>query len=197
MVSADEDIRFLIQIVQKDDEIQRKRKFLEIAPKKIKEIDGELNMMDEKMRVDQDELGALESEKRSLDGKVEIQNANITKKKLDRESLKTNKEYRAMGNEIEFLISQVDREEERILEILDQITGKKAELAEIQKKIDEVKDSLLEKKNVLEGEVKAEQEALKVLEDEKIRILPHLSDRVMRRYQRIQDAKGEWRLDGL
>ena len=106
MVSAAEDIGFLIQIVQKDYEIVTRKKFLETAPSKIADLETEISKMDEELQKDLDEIAGLESEQKNLSGKIKLQNDDINKKKLDREKLKTNKEYRAMGNEIEYLITQ-------------------------------------------------------------------------------------------
>ncbi|MBU8920432.1 MAG: hypothetical protein KOO63_01100 [Bacteroidales bacterium] len=191
MISAAEDIGFLIQIVQKDYEIVTMKKFLETAPSKIVDLETEISKMDEELQKDLDKIAGLESERKGLSQKIEQQNRDINQKKLDRDKLKTNKEYRAMGKEIEYLIDQVDKEEEQILLILDKIVEAEKELDGIKARIDSEKGELLDRKNGLTEEVLANNEKLKIIEDEKIRILPHLSEKVMRRYERILKAKGD------
>lgn len=191
MVSAEEDIRFLIQIVQKDNELLKIKKFLEIAPARIDVLDKEIAKMDDELTAHLETISSLEAEKKNLEDNIKKQTENITQKKLDREKLNTNKEYKAMGHEIEYLIGQIDKEEERILQILDQITAMTRELEKIQEKIDSEKGNLLESKNKLEMQMKNDKDRLALLEDEKVRIFPHLSKRIRQLYQRIAKAKGD------
>ncbi|MBN2184400.1 MAG: hypothetical protein JW746_03640 [Candidatus Krumholzibacteriota bacterium] len=191
MGTAEEDIQFLIQLIKKDLEIQKKKRYLDSTPGEIAELDKAIKSMDEKLKSEQDAVAALESEKRTLVSKVKSQNDEINKKKLERENLKTNKEYKAMGNEIEFLIDKVDMEEERIIAILDEIVEENKELSKIQEKINAEKDLLVEKKTGLEKGLEAERESLSLINDEKLRILPHLSEKVRKMYERILIAKGD------
>ena len=96
-----------------------------------------------------------------------------------------------MGKEIDYLIDHIDQEEEQILVILDKVADAEKELDKIKARIDSEKDDLLDRKNELDEEVISNQDKLQIIEDEKIRILPHLSDKVMRRYERILKAKGD------
>ena len=191
MVSATEDIGFLIQIVQKDYEIIDKKKFLETAPAKIKALETLVEKMDEEFQQDVEAISTLESEKSDLHEKIKNQNKEINEKKIARENLKTNKEYKAMGHEIEFLVGKIDESEERILLIMDQVVAKQKELDEIQKKINTEKDVYLLQKKELEDQVKEYSDSLQLIEDEKLRILPHLSKRVRNLYERILKAKGD------
>ncbi|HSG27828.1 MAG TPA: C4-type zinc ribbon domain-containing protein [Candidatus Krumholzibacterium sp.] len=191
MVSAAEDIGFLIRIVQKDYEIIEKKKFLEVAPARIRALEEQVARMDEEFQADVDAIAALESEKSHLHDQIKLQNKEINDKKIARENLKTNKEYKAMGHEIEFLAGKIDEAEEKILVILDQIAVKQKELEGIMNKIDAEKDVLLQQKKDLEAQVKEYSDSLQLIEDEKLRVLPHLSKRVLNMYERICKAKGD------
>jgi predicted nucleic acid-binding Zn-ribbon protein len=191
MISAAEDIGFLIQIVQKDYEIVTRKKFLETSPSRISDLENEISKMDEELQKDLDVIAGLESERKSLSGKIAQQNTDLVQKKLDREKLKTNKEYKAMGKEIEYLIDHIDQEEEQILVNLDKVVAAEKELDKIKARIDSEKDDLLDRKNELDEEVIANQDKLQIIQDEKIRILPHLSEKILRRYERILKAKGD------
>ncbi len=191
MMIAQEDILLLIQLVKKDHDILEKKNFLETAPGKITFIEDEITKMDEELRKDLDTIAKLESEKRTLDSRVESHNVDINKKKIDRETLKSNKQYKLMGKEIEYLLGLVDEAEERILTILDEILAENEKLARIQEKINNEKEVLLSKMKDMEREIQEERDSLLILEDEKVRILPHISDTVQRLYNRILKAKGD------
>lgn len=192
-MTVEEDIQLLIQIVKKDIEIHEKRKFLETAPAKVKELDSRISSMDEELSKDENDLKALESERRILTSKIEDQNALITEKKLklNTEKFKSNKEFKAMIREIEFLVEQVDGEEETVIGILDRIAEKNEEIAAVKQRIENEKDSLIAEKTGLEEKIKAFSRGVLLLQDEKMRILPHLSERVRRMHDRISAAKGD------
>ncbi|MBN2071547.1 MAG: hypothetical protein JW814_08840 [Candidatus Krumholzibacteriota bacterium] len=191
MVTAEEDIQLLIKIIKHDLEIQKKERFLASTPGKIAEIEKSIRGMDENLQKELETVAALESEKKDLESKVKLQNSDITKKKLDRENLKTNKEYKAMGKEIDYLINMVDKEEERILIVFDRIVEEKKELEKIQAKIMAEKDTLIAEKTRLEDEMGRENNSLAGVREEKLRILPLLSEKIRNLYNRILNAKGD------
>lgn len=191
MTTVEEDIRFLIQIVKKDIEIQKIKKFLEEAPAHIAEINKKIKGMEDELRESQNAFDKLEKERRHLEREIESQNDKITQKRIEQDAAKTNKVFRALGNEIEYLMKQVDKEEERILTILEAAEARKKEVDASTGKLNEVKDSLSSRGRELEEGMRKSREALKIMEDEKVRILPHLSDRIRRLYNRILGVKGD------
>jgi predicted nucleic acid-binding Zn-ribbon protein len=191
MVTVEEDIKLLIRILQKDAEIKEKHRFLETAPNKIHEIEKQLSSMEERLHEAQESVEKLNKEKVRLDMDVKDDNALIDKKKNEQLSCKTNEEYRAKTLEIEYLVRKIDKAEERVLVILDQLETRKKEAEAATRQINEEKDSLLSRKNSLEKELEQSKNDLAVLEDEKIRIIPHLSDRIRKLHERIQKGKGD------
>jgi predicted nucleic acid-binding Zn-ribbon protein len=188
---AEEDIRLLIQIVQKDLKIQEKRRVLESAPERIKKIDRKLKTMEEELHEAEERNQKLVKERLHLEGQVELQNDKINQKKIELNNVKTNKEYRALEHEIEYLKKQVDKEEERIIAILDELEVVRKEVETVTARIDAEKETLLAEKKQLEDEMTKSRDQLTIIEDEKVRILPHISERVRSRYNRILEVKGD------
>ncbi len=191
MVTYEDDIRLLIQIVKKDLDIQEKRRFLEEVPTCIKNIRKEVGEMDDELGEAKKEFEKFESERRHLEREVKTQNDKINSKRLDRDKANSNKVFRALGHEIEYLTKMVDKEEERILTILEKTEGKKKKLEERTVNVDQRKNEFLEEVKKLENDMLNAEETLKALEDEKVRILPHLSQKVRRMYDRISKVKGD------
>ncbi len=188
---AEDDIRYLIQIVKKDLEIQERKKFLGNSPPMIVEIERQISEMDEELRESEEAIKRLGEERRHLEREVDAQRAKIIQKKIEQNAVKTTRELRALDTEIEYISRQVDVEEERIIAIFDKNDIKTRENDAITKKINDSKGKLLSDKNSLENTVKRYKEELEVLEDEKVRILPHISDRVRNLYIRILGVKGD------
>ncbi|MBN1165385.1 MAG: hypothetical protein JXB45_12460 [Candidatus Krumholzibacteriota bacterium] len=191
MPMPEEDIFLLIQIVQKDLDIKERRRFLENTPGIIAEIDKKIARMENEYQKNTGEIENLDKERRGLERKVNDQNDAINKKKIARESLKTNAEYKAMGHEIEYLTEQVFKEEERILSILELTEQKKKDLRLLSAKWNSEKEELLKRKQNYEDNMQKARENLVVLDDEKVRILPRLSEKVRRLYNRIIGVKGD------
>jgi len=191
MRTADEDIRFLIQIVKKDLELRENRNILENHPGKIAGIDRKLRQMEERYGEASGALDKLNKEKIRLDQDVEYDNQKIAEKKNEQLSVKNNEEYRAKSLEIDFLVKKIDREESRILEILEEMEAKKKDVEEVTRQIDSEKDALQAERDRLVSAMESAEARLKQLDDEKSRILPVLSDRVRKRYERILKAKGD------
>ncbi len=191
MITAEDDIQYLIQIVQKDIAIKEGKTFLEAAPEKVSLIEKKTREMDEALLEVKGALDLLEKERVRLEGKVRDQNEVINQKKLTREKLNSNTEYKAMGREIDHLTGQVYKEEERILAILEEMEAKKKEIKEIKEKIGNEKGVLLAEKQKIEKEISDTEQRLRKYDDEKLTILPMLSDRVRTLYNRILNVKGD------
>ncbi len=191
MVNAEEDIQYLIQIVKKDLDIQEKRKFLAEAPVRIAAIEKEIKIMERDLEETRNEFETLEKERRHLEREIKAQNQKIDQKKLEQHDAESNKVYRALGHEIEYLSKLVYKEEERVLVILEKTEGKKKQIETFAAEVDERKKKLLDEKNELENKITAAEGNLKMREDEKVRILLHLSPSVKRLYDRILSVKGD------
>ena len=61
----------------------------------------------------------------------------------------------------------------------------------IKDRIDRGKSALVQEKEQLVARQKEAEDSLKIIEDEKLRILPHLSAEIRRLYERILRAKGD------
>jgi predicted nucleic acid-binding Zn-ribbon protein len=191
MNKTEDDIQHLIQIVNKDQEIHEKKKFLENAPVRIREINKKVKVMMDELEESQSFVEKLDKERRHLEREINAQSAKIDQKKIEQRNVKTNKEFRALSTEIDYLSKLVDKEEERVLVILEEMEVKKKEINTITERIKSEKDVLLGEKRVLEDGMKRKEEDLKILEDEKVRILPHISENVRRLYDRILVKKGD------
>lgn len=191
MTAVEDDIQLLIQIVRKDVDIQELRKFLETAPGKIKGIDSKIKQIEADLVEVQEAVERLNKERRHLEGEIDAQNAKLDRKRAESKDVNSNEAFRALNKEIDYLEKMIYKEEERVLEILEQGEGKKRELDAASAKTNEEKAELSGRKEKLEREITESQSRLKVLEDEKLRILPHLSERIRTLYERILKVKGD------
>jgi hypothetical protein len=191
MLRVEEDIQLLIRIVQKDREIKARRKLVDGIPARVKAIDRDLKRMDEDLAETKKTLDKLEREKSQIAGLVESQKAELERKRAEQRQVKTNREFQALLSEMQYISSQIDKEEERILVILDETEARRKSVKAITDRIDREKSALVDEREKLLERQKEAEDALGILEDEKLRILPHLSSEVRRIHDRILKAKGD------
>jgi predicted nucleic acid-binding Zn-ribbon protein len=191
MPTVEEDIQFLIQIVKKDMEIKEKKKLLEAIPLRIKTIDREIKKMDESMGETKRIIEKLDAEKRHIEMELKTHHAELAKKKEEQQNIRDNKLYRAIITEMEFINKKVDQAEERMLAILDEGEARRNEIRIMTEKMSGERDALSAEKDRLQKEAGVTDDSLKILEDEKLRILPHISEEIRRLYARIKTAKGD------
>ena len=191
MVNVKEDIRYLIQLVKKDIAIKKRIAVLERNPLKIDEINRKIAEVDRLVADKEDELESLQKDKRHLKGVIESELDKIKQKKLEESRLGTNAAYRAWEHEMEYLKKNIDDHEEKMLVDLEKIDRIEEELEEFKNGIENEKMDLTRKREKLEKEIEESRERLSIIRDEKLRVLPHISEKVRKQYRRVLDAKGD------
>ena len=191
MPAVEEDIQFLIQIVKKDTEIKERKRLLGSIPPRIKAIERELRKMDEDLSETKQVFEKLEAEKRHIDQDLKTHQGELAKKKEEQRLVKDNKTFRALNAEIEYINKKIDQAEERMLVILEEGEARRKEIKIQTDRINSDRSKLVAEKEKLEQEMNAAEDSLKILEDEKLRILPHISEAIRRLYSRILTAKGD------
>jgi hypothetical protein len=191
MPAVEEDIQFLIQIVKKDMEIKERKRLLGSIPPRIKAIERELRKMDEDLSETKQVFDKLEAEKRHIDQDLKTHQGELAKKKEEQRLVKDNKSFRAVNAEIEYINKKIDQAEERMLVILEEGEARRKEIKILTDRINSDRSKLVAEREKLEQEMNAAEDSLKILEDEKLRILPHISEDIRRLYSRILTAKGD------
>jgi len=191
MPAVEEDIQFLIQIVKKDMEIKERKRVLGSIPPRVKAIERELRKMDEDLNETKQVFEKLEAEKRHIDQDLKAHQGELAKKKEEQRLVKDNKTFRAVNAEIEYTNKKIDQAEERMLVILEEGEARRKEIKILTDRINNDRSKLVAEKEKLEQEMNAAEDSLKIFEDEKLRILPHISEVIRRLYSRILAAKGD------
>jgi len=191
MVDVKEDIRYLIKLVKKDMAIRDKMSVLERNPAKIEEINRKLDEMDRQVGRKEEELEAVQKEKRHLKGIIDSELDKIRQKKIEESRIESNAAYRAWEHELAYLKKNLDEHEEKMLVDLEKIDRIEEQLNAFRREIDGKKKDLIARREKLEREMQQSREELSIIEDEKLRVMPHISERVRKQYSRVLEAKGD------
>ena len=147
--------------------------------------------MDESLSETKRIIEKLDAEKRHIEMELKTHHAELEKKKEEQRLVRDNKIYRAIITEMEFISKKVDQAEERMLAVLDEGEVRRNEIRILTDKIGVERGALAAEKDRLQKEAVAVDDSLKILEDEKLRILPHITEEIRRLYARIKTAKGD------
>jgi len=136
-------------------EIKRKR-----IPIEIQALDKELEKRKEKINTKKASIEDLNKERRSKDRQLAVQGEKLEKYKIQRLSVKTNKEYSALESEITDLEEASSNIEDEILEIMitideanDDLKLANEEFKKNETKINIQKDKLLSEEAELNGQI--------------------------------------------
>jgi predicted nucleic acid-binding Zn-ribbon protein len=183
------DLRNLIALQDLEQKIASLQKQVSDIPAKIQEYDNEL----QRLRAGQDARAAhfkeLTNHRRALEGGVDLGRTKLSRLKDQLMTVKTNKEYTAMLHEIQMAENQIRCEEDKILEIMEEMEGMEKGLKiseqDMRKKTAELQENIRitrESAPLLESELNA-------LHERKILMESSIESELLSRYRRIAMAR--------
>src|ERR1700681_2555101 len=128
------DVHLVIQLQSLDQKITTLENEVAALPKHIAVIEKALESHIRKLEADKAALSANQKDRKKLEGDIQVHEQKVSKLRDQMLLAKTNEQYRAFQNEIDFVAKEIRKAEDRILELmaesepLDQ-NVKKAEVA--------------------------------------------------------------------
>src|SRR5215467_4047512 len=134
------DIHLVIQLQSQDEKIAALEKEVALLPKQVAAIEKTLDSHIRKLEADKAALSANQKDRKKLEGDIQMHQQKISKLRDQMLSAKTNEQYRAFQNEIEYIEKEIRAAEDRILELMGEsetldANVKKAEAALKQEKV--------------------------------------------------------------
>ena len=158
-------------------------------PSKIQSFDSELGRIESVYRERVNHLQELAKKRRTLESEVDISWDKLSRLKDQLMAVKTNKEYTAMLHEIQMAEDHIRTEEDRILEIMEEMESMEKDLngaeQEMKKRSSELKESI---KQTHDSAPQLES-ALEKLFEEKALIESHIGAELLVRYHKIANVR--------
>lgn len=136
-------------------------------------------------------LAALETQKRSKEGDVEIAETRLKDFQGKLSAIKTNKEYQAALKEIADTKKLNKAMEDQILELMGQIDALKAERQAAEEALNGASANLERRKSELEAETERLSGMLREVEAEKAASASRIEPSLMAQYQRVKKGRAE------
>jgi uncharacterized protein len=183
------DLRNLIALQDLELKIASLQKQASEIPSKVQSYESELQRLKSEFQARGTHMKELVSHRRSLEGQVDASRAKLSRLKDQLMAVKTNKEYTAMLHEIQMAEEQIRAEEDKILEIMEEMETKENNLKgaeqELLKRTSELQENI---RKTNESSPQVESELAKLCE-EKILKESQVGMELLSRYRRIADAR--------
>ncbi len=190
MADLKHDLTVLVSVAKLDSVLTEFRGELSRLPEKLNRAEKVLATVAEAEQKSVADFETKEKERRSLEVELQDNEARITKFQGDLMQAKTNKEYQACQSEIKNLKGEIDSREERLLVLMDELDGHKADHEADLKKFAEDKeektgviDTLKQRQAFLTGEIER-------LDNEKPVFLREIDAPLRKKYERLLDNLG-------
>ena len=191
-VDLKEQLRNLLQLQTVDTEIYNLKAEKEAKPQEIKLLDDAFQA--KKQGMADLEKKSLDIQKQKKDKELELASKEEAAKKLQTQlySLKTNKEYQTMLQQINDAKADGSVIEDQILRSMDQLDQVKAEIEKEKQALQREEKKFNEEKNKIQNRVKEIDDRIAQLDAQRNQMAPNIDKKIMAQYNRILASR-----DGL
>ncbi len=183
------ELRILVALQDLELKIASLQREVSGLPNKIQSFENELQHIRAEHEARASQAKELANRRRTLEGQVDMSRTKLSRLKDQLMAVKTNKEYTAMLHEIQIAEDQIRGEEDKILEVMEEMEIREKELKrqeqDMFKRSAELKESIRqtnESAPVLESE-------LARLREDKVRMETQVGAELLSRYRRIAEAR--------
>ncbi len=185
-----EELRLLWRIQELEFSIKEAEEETSRYPRERKNLEEELLKMDQRLKEAQKELEDLEKRRRRLEQELEDLRIKVKKSKIRLLEVKTNKEYEAVLNEIEWGQNAISSLEEEILGILEEIDKKKVEFERLKEETNLEKGKINELISRLENRQKELKEKVSEWQKEKGELVKSVPEELLELYKNLKHKRG-------
>jgi len=183
------DLKSVIRLQEIDSRLAELTKEIADLPVHIAQIEKKLTSHERKLEADRAALAANQKERKKCEQDIQAQDQKISKLKDQMLGAKTNDQYRAFQNEIEFCQKEIRKSEDRILELMTESEplDKNVKVAEAALKTE--KAQVEAEKQEARERTAADQKAAKELQAERAVVVREITPAVYQRYERVRKSR--------
>ncbi len=179
----------LIEVQELDKVIQEVTQELERLPEELKSEAAALEDLKAQQAGHLQQVEDLKEQRRNTETETADMEDGIKKSRARLMEIKSNIEYKAMLKEIAFKEDQRDKQETRILEIMEQLEAQKRSLAEIEEQVQERQTALTQRSEAVAAAVKKLEQRLAELAEQRKKMRKGVPAQLMKRYEFIRQRR--------
>jgi len=163
----------------------------EQLPARIAELEEQLTSADALVAESEESMQQATKDRLRLEGDLRDQGAKLEDLKAKQLVIKTNEEYAALTQEIDYMRKTISETEDVVLKMLEDVDVKKAELDERRAAAEGSRGEIEGQIAELKSELQKLREHVMLKNDERTRVAMHVDDHLLVRYERILASKGD------
>jgi uncharacterized protein len=183
------DLNWAIRLQDIDNRLAELSREIASLPVHIAEIEKKLVSHERKLEADRAALSANQKERKKCEGDIQTQEQKISKLKDQMLQAKTNDQYRAFQNEIDFCQKEIGKAEDRILELMGESEplDKNLKAAEVALKAE--KAQVEAEKQQARERTAVDQRAAAELQTERAGVVKEMTPAIYQRYETVRKAR--------
>lgn len=185
-VSVEEKLRSLYDLQIIDSRLDEIRNTRGELPIEVEDLEIEIEGLEKRADKFQQEVKHQNDEVKSKNELINHSKSLIEKYKVQQDKVRNNKEFEALSKEIEFQELEIELAEKRIREAEVKAGFKNESLAELNKRIDELKEHLKFKKSELDNLIAETENEEQFLISKSEEFASNIDERLLGSYQRIR-----------
>jgi predicted nucleic acid-binding Zn-ribbon protein len=190
-VEIAEKMKLLMEIFEKDKEIDKIKNLENKVPEAIEEMNKKFEEYKNLLEKEEEKFDRIDNKRRELEKAIEEQKLNIENFNKRQKESHTNEEFIILKKEIEKTQETISQKEDELLEIYFEKDEQKKKVDDAKKALEEREKEVEKEKKVLETQLVGSKEDLIIKEDERERITARLKDEnLLRKYSRIKSSRG-------
>jgi uncharacterized protein len=183
------DLRNLIALQDLEQKISTFQKQISETPKKIQSLREEMQFLKNTHQGKMAHSQELTKQRRTLEGGVDLMRTRLSKLRDQLMSVKTNKEYTAMLHEIHAAEEQIRLEEDKVLEVMEEMETLEGILRSDQKELDRKCAENEANIQTLESSIPGFEIEVAKFTAEKSAVESQIGSELLSRYRRISEAR--------
>jgi uncharacterized protein len=182
-----EQLNLLIQLQQLDKSIQDLLLTSEENPKKVQQVDQEIQEVQETFLAFNQEIDGLKKQRKSLEREIEESDQKIKKSQVKLMEVKTNKEYKAMLTETDELKKSKGGKEDLLLELMEKLEEGIQKEKALKKTVEAKNAEGKLKKDQLEKERQAYEKELLAMNQKRQELTSRIDFPLLKQYEFLKD----------
>ena len=180
------DLELVSRLQALDTEIAELQREVAALPKHIAQIEKALDGHVRRLEADRAALSANQKERKRLEDDVKVQEQKISKLRDQMLGAKTNEQYRAFQNEIEYCQKEIRKYEDRILDLMGESEPLEANVKKAEAALQQEKKQVEAEKTTAREATAKDEKRLNELQSDRDDVVKKVPPRVYTAYQRIR-----------
>jgi predicted nucleic acid-binding Zn-ribbon protein len=181
-----QDLALALRLQALDRKIANLEAEIAALPKHISEIERKLEAHTRRLEADRSALVANQRDRKKLEGDIQVHEQKISKLRDQTLLAKTNEQYRAFQNEINYAEGEIRKAEDRILDLMEQSESLDANVKRAEIELKTQREHVESEKSRARERTATDQKQLSEARTERSSVAASMTPKIVAEYQRIR-----------